>query len=128
MLHLHIRRTSYFSCWKRPKVLWTYRSITVGNERFLVVSNQSGKSNVINKLKKFKIDIKGKEKQVDDFLDLIKNQESLGCAYDGAEAVLNCYREELFKVLEFYSLETFKVSDEKIKDNKLNLNLFLKQE
>ena len=35
----------------------------IGNERVLVVSNQSEKSNIINKLKKLKIGIKGKEKR-----------------------------------------------------------------
>ena len=98
---------------------------TVGNERFLVVSNQSGKSNVINKLKKFKINIKGKEKKIDSFLELIKNQESLGYAYDGAEASFELLsRRTLQNFKEFYSLETFKVSDEKVKNEKGELNPF----
>ena len=104
---------------KDPKSYEHIDPSSVGNERLLVVSNQSGKSNVVNKLKKFKIDIKGKEKQIDRFLDLIKNQESLGYAYDGAEASFELLSRRTFQNFkEFYSLETFKVSDEKIKNSK----------
>ena len=104
---------------KNPKSYEHIDPATVGNERILVISNQSGKSNVVNKLKKFKINIKGKEKQIDRFLELIKNQESLGYAYDGAEASFELLSRRTFQNFkEFYSLETFKVSDEKIKNSK----------
>ena len=61
---------------KDPKSYEHIDPSSVGNERLLVVSNQSGKSNVVNKLKKFKINIKGKEKKISSFLELVKNQES----------------------------------------------------
>ncbi len=90
----------------------------IGNERVLVVSNQSGKSNMINRLKKLNINIKGKEKKVTEFLDQIKKQEFLGYAYDGAEASFELLAKRKFqKFIEFYSLESFKVSDEKRKNN-----------
>ena len=44
---------------KDPKCYEHIDPSSVGNERVLVVSNQSGKSNVINKLKKLKINISG---------------------------------------------------------------------
>ena len=92
---------------------------SVGNERVLVVSNQSGKTNVINKLKKYKIKIKGKEQPILEFLELIKKQEFLGYAYDGAEASFELLaRRKFSKFKEFYSLESFKVSDEKRKNSK----------
>ena len=100
---------------------------SVGNERVLVVSNQSGKSNVINKLKKFKINVKGKEKLITKFLELIKHQEFLGYAYDGAEASFELLAKRKFsKFKEFYSLESFKVSDEKEKIVKENFYHFQK--
>ena len=99
----------------------------MGNERVLVVSNQSGKSNVINKLKKFKINVKGKEKLITKFLELIKHQEFLGYAYDGAEASFELLAKRKFsKFKEFYSLESFKVSDEKEKIVKENFYHFQK--
>ncbi len=92
---------------------------SVGNERVLVVSNQSGKTNVLNKLKKYKIKIKGKEQSILEFLELIKKQEFLGYAYDGAEASFELLaRRKFSKFKEFYSLESFKVSDEKRKNSK----------
>ena len=101
---------------KDPKSYEHIDPSSVGNERILVVSNQSGKSNVINKLKKFKIITKGKEKLVSDFLEQIKQQEFLGYAYDGAEASFELLaRRKFSKFKEFYSLESFKVSDEKRK-------------
>ena len=102
---------------KDPKSYEHINPLSVGNERVLVVSNQSGRSNVINKLKKFKITTTGKEKKILNFLNLIKNQESLGYAYDGAEASFELLSRRTFqKFKEFYSLESFKVSDEKIKN------------
>ncbi|MEE2695232.1 MAG: citramalate synthase [Pseudomonadota bacterium] len=86
----------------------------VGNERVLVISNQSGKSNIVNKLKKLKIDVKGKEKDILNFLEKIKQQEFLGYAYDGAEASFELLARRKFqKFRDFYKLESFKVSDEK---------------
>ena len=90
----------------------------VGNERVLVVSNQSGKSNIINKLKKLKINLNGKENIITDFLDVIKKQEFLGYAYDGAEASFELLaKRKLQRFKEYYSLESFKVSDEKRKNS-----------
>ena len=103
---------------KNPKCYEHIDPSSVGNERLLVVSNQSGKSNVINKLKKFNIKIDGKEKTITDFLELVKEQEFLGYAYDGAEASFELLAKRKFqKFREFYSLESFKVSDVKIKDS-----------
>ena len=59
------------------------------------------------------------EKKISSFLELVKNQESLGYAYDGAEASFELLSRRTFQNFkEFYSLETFKVSDEKIKNEK----------
>ena len=49
---------------KDPKSYEHIDPSSVGNERLLVVSNQSGKSNLINKLKKLKIEIRGKKKKL----------------------------------------------------------------
>ncbi len=91
----------------------------VGNERVLVVSNQSGKSNVINKLKKFNIKLNNKDDEVSEFLELTKKQEFLGYAYDGAEASFELLARRKFqRFQEFYSLESFKITDDKRKNSK----------
>ena len=103
---------------KDPKSYEHINPSDVGNERVLVVSNQSGKSNIINKLKKLKINLHGKENMITDFLDVIKKQEFLGYAYDGAEASFELLAKRKFqRFKEYYSLESFKVSDEKRKNS-----------
>jgi len=103
---------------KNPKSYEHIDPAKVGNNRVLVVSNQSGVGNIINKLKKFRIKIKKDDLRVKKFLDIVKNQEFLGYAYDGAEASFELLaRRSLQKFKEFYSLESFKVSDEKRKDS-----------
>ena len=67
----------------------------------------------MNKLKKLKININSNDKKVSSFLETIKQQEFLGYAYDGAEASFELLAKRKFlKFKEFYSLESFKVSDE----------------
>ena len=103
---------------KNPKSYEHIDPAKVGNNRVLVVSNQSGVGNIINRLKKFRIKIKKDDLRVKKFLDIVKNQEFLGYAYDGAEASFELLaRRSLQKFKEFYSLESFKVSDEKRKDS-----------
>ena len=86
----------------------------VGNERTLVVSNQSGKSNIISQLKSLKIKFNKDSKDLTNFVKLAKHQEYLGFAYDGAEASFELLALRKFKKLkEFYILNSFKVSDEK---------------
>jgi 2-isopropylmalate synthase len=58
----------------------------VGNKQRTVVSDQSGKRNVITKAKELGIDLSGAEKEVKDLLDRIKQLESRGFQYDNAEA------------------------------------------
>ena len=93
---------------KNPKSYEHIDPAKVGNNRVLVVSNQSGVGNIINKLKKFRIKIKKDDLRVKKFLDIVKNQEFLGYAYDGAEASFELLaRRSLQKFKEFYSLESF---------------------
>ena len=90
----------------------------VGNQRILVVSNQSGKANIINQLKKLQINIDCEEKNMSEFVDLTKKQEFLGYAYDGAEASFEILaRRKLSYFKEFYELESFKISDERRKSS-----------
>ena len=99
---------------KDPRCYEHINPSEVGNERTLVISNQSGKSNILNKLKKYKISTNKNENEIINFLNLTKKQEFLGYAYDGAEASFELLARRKFqKLKEFYSLASFKVSDEK---------------
>jgi len=58
----------------------------VGNKQRTVVSDQSGKRNVITKAKELDIDLSGADKEVKSLLERIKQLESQGFQYDNAEA------------------------------------------
>ncbi len=58
----------------------------VGNRQRTVVSDQSGKRNIITKAKELGIDLSTAEKEVKDLLARVKQLESRGFQYDNAEA------------------------------------------
>ena len=71
---------------KDPK---TYEHIDpeeVGNSRNIVVSDQSGKSNIISRLKTIGIEIKENDPKIKKLLDEVKDREFIGYSYDGADA------------------------------------------
>ena len=58
----------------------------VGNKMRTVVSDQSGKRNIIAKAEELGIDLTGAEKEVKALTEKVKHLESLGFQYDNAEA------------------------------------------
>ena len=71
---------------KDPK---TYEHIipeTVGNSRNIVVSDQSGKSNITSRLRTIGIEIEENDPKIKKLLDEVKDREFIGYSYDGADA------------------------------------------
>src|SRR5215471_3913579 len=67
----------------------TYEHIkpeAVGNRRKLLVSEQSGRSNVLAELERVGIAVDKNDARVGRLLDLVKEREALGYAYEGADA------------------------------------------
>ncbi len=60
--------------------------VKVGNRQRTVVSDQSGKDNVIVKAKELGINLSGAGKEVKELIERVKHLESLGFQYDNAEA------------------------------------------
>jgi 2-isopropylmalate synthase len=58
----------------------------VGNRQRTVVSDQSGKRNIITKAKELGIDLSSADKEVKQLLERVKHLESRGFQYDNAEA------------------------------------------
>ena len=71
---------------KDPKTYEHINPEEVGNARNIVVSDQSGKSNIISRLKSIKIDIKENDPKIKKLLDEVKDREFIGYSYDGADA------------------------------------------
>ena len=71
---------------KDPKTYEHINPEDVGNSRNIIVSDQSGKSNIISRLKSIKIDIKENDPKIKKLLDEVKDREFIGYSYDGADA------------------------------------------
>ena len=71
---------------KDPKTYEHINPEDVGNSRNIVVSDQSGKSNIISRLKTIGIEIKENDPKIKKLLDEVKDREFIGYSYDGADA------------------------------------------
>ena len=93
----------------------TYEHIApeiVGNSRNVVISNQAGRSNILNQLNKLQIAIK--KEDINNILDIIKEKEAEGYSFDTALASFELLvRRQLGHFEDFYNLEKFKVTDER---------------
>ena len=86
----------------------------VGNERHIVVSDQSGRSNILARFRKAGIDIDPDHPRLPRLLELVKQREFEGYAYDGAEASFELLaRQVLGEMPRFYALNSFRVLDER---------------
>ncbi len=85
----------------------------VGNFRRIVVSDQAGRANVLNQIRGMGIAVDPKDERVQSLVDLVKQREYEGYAYDSAEASFEVLaRRTLGKVPEFFRIERFSVTDE----------------
>jgi 2-isopropylmalate synthase len=95
----------------------TYEHVTpesVGNQRVIPVSDQSGRSNILARLQDVGIELDPKDGRVQRLLDEVKQREYLGYAYDGAEASFELMaRRALGQVPDYFRVENFRVSVER---------------
>jgi len=95
----------------------SYEHITpeeVGNSRRVLVSELSGKSNILFKAKEFGLDIKKDEKKISTILDKLKKLENEGYQFEGAEASLEVLIKKILgKSKKSFILKSFKVVVEK---------------
>jgi len=71
---------------KDPKTYEHINPEEVGNSRNIVVSDQSGQSNIMSRLNSIGIDIKKNDPKIKKLLDEVKDREFIGYSYDGADA------------------------------------------
>ncbi len=86
----------------------------VGNQRYIMVSNQAGRSNIISRLKEIGLDIdKIKSTEISDLVEKVKDLEAKGFAYDAADASFEILAKRfLSAVPNFFTLIGFRVLDE----------------
>ncbi|MEE2997680.1 MAG: citramalate synthase [Pseudomonadota bacterium] len=86
----------------------------VGNARHIVVSDQSGRSNILARFREIGLVIEANHPKLPRLLELVKEREFEGYAYDGAEASFELLaRRTLEDVPEYYTLHSFRVLDER---------------
>ena len=100
---------------KDPKTYEHINPEDVGNNRNIVVSDQSGKSNIISRLQSIKIDIKENDPKIKKLLDEVKDREFIGYSYDGADASFELLARRIIgEIPRYISINEYDVSVKKI--------------
>ena len=99
---------------KDPKTYEHINPEEVGNSRNIVVSDQSGKSNIISRLKTIGIEIEENNPKIKKLLDEVKDREFIGYSYDGADASFELLaRRIISKIPRYISIKEYDVSVKK---------------
>ncbi len=94
----------------------------IGNRRHVVVSDQSGRSNILARFREIGLEIDPDDEKLARLLKTVKEREFDGYAYDGAEASFELLaRRALGTVPDYFRCSSFKVLDERRWDDKGNL-------
>ncbi|OLP58572.1 citramalate synthase [Xaviernesmea oryzae] len=87
---------------------------TVGNLRKVMVSDQGGKANFINALKRRGIVVDKDDPKLDRLIALVKEREAQGYAYEGADASFSILAQRILgSVPDFFRVEGFRVMVER---------------
>ncbi len=109
---------------KNPSLYEHVNPEDIGNRRKILISSQSGKSNIIYLLKNIGIDIDPNDDRVKKLLKILKEKEYLGYSYDTAQASFEVLvRDYILGLPEYFKLESFRVIDERRYNKKGNLTM-----
>ncbi|MBU1317309.1 MAG: citramalate synthase [Alphaproteobacteria bacterium] len=87
---------------------------SVGNFRKVMVSDQGGKSNFINALKRRGITVAKDDPKLDRLISIVKDRESTGYAYEGADASFELLAHRtLGTIPDFFTVDSFRVMVER---------------
>ncbi|NDH64709.1 MAG: citramalate synthase, partial [Alphaproteobacteria bacterium] len=83
---------------------------SVGNARKILVSNQAGRSNIIQRLDELGLTVPNNHPGISRLLDEVKEAESQGLSYDGAEASFELLaRRALGQLPRFFDTQSYRV-------------------
>ena len=115
---------------KDPKTYEHINPEDVGNNRNIVVSDQSGRSNIISRLKTIGINIEESDPKIKKLLEEVKDREFIGYSYDGADASFELLaRRAMGEIPRYISIKEYDVSvtkndkDEIVSKAKANLEV-----
>jgi len=100
---------------------------SVGNRRRILISELSGKSSILTKAKEFKIDFRRNSGKVKELLQKVKQMESGGYQFEGAEGSFELLmKKAIGKHKTFFDLEGFRVIVEKDERGRLRSEATIK--
>ncbi len=99
---------------KDPRTYEHIDPALVGNRRHIVVSDQSGRANILARFRDIGLEIEADDPKVASLVELVKVREYDGYAYDGAEASFELLaRRELGGIPEYFRVARFRVMDDR---------------
>ena len=83
---------------------------SIGNARKFMVSDQAGKSNIMSELDRLGIKADKNDPRIARLLELVKEREAIGYAYEGADASFALLAQKTLGVVpEYFDVESFRV-------------------
>ena len=105
---------------KDPKTYEHINPEEVGNTRNIVISDQSGKSNIISRLNSIKVNIEESDPKIKKLLDEVKDREFIGYSYDGADASFELLARRIIgEIPRYISINEYDVSVKKNKSGEI---------
>lgn len=99
---------------KDPRTYEHVEPESVGNLRKVMVSDQGGKSNFLNELKRRGIEVGKDDPRLDRLITIVKEREAEGYAYEGADASFELLaRRTLGTIPTFFDIDGFRVMVER---------------
>ncbi|WP_027486051.1 citramalate synthase [Allorhizobium undicola] len=99
---------------KDPKTYEHVEPGSVGNFRKVMVSDQGGKANFINELKRRGIEVAKDDPRLDTLIALVKEREASGYAYEGADGSFELLARRILGIVpDFFAVESFRVMVER---------------
>ncbi len=87
---------------------------SIGNKRKILVSNQSGRANILERLREVGMEIASDHPKIGQLLDEVKDAEAQGLSYDGAEASFELMvRRVLGTQPKYFETESYRVMVER---------------
>ena len=105
---------------KDPKTYEHVNPKIVGNTRNIVVSDQSGKSNIVSRLNLIGIEFKQDDPKIKKLLEEVKDREFIGYSYDGADASFELLARRIMgEIPRYISIKEYDVSVKKNKSGEI---------
>ncbi len=99
---------------KDPRTYEHIEPTRVGNRRHIVVSDQSGRANILARFREIGFEVDASNPKVAALVETVKQREFDGYAYDGAEASFELLaRRAIGGLPELFKLSRFRVMDER---------------